>query len=129
MVSTIAEGATGASLILAPSLVNRLLLGSELAEPAALARVFGIALVALALACWPRRGGDDTLDQQCLAMLLYNACVGTLLAAVGLGGWIAGALLWPATVFHLLIAGALVLTSRRRQGATSQEASSRGNAR
>lgn len=120
MVSTVAEGATGVSLILAPSLVNRLLLGSELAEPAALARVFGIALVALALACLPRRAGDENLDQQCLAMLLYNACVGVLLASVGLGGSIAGALLWPATVFHLLMAGALVVTSRRRQRATTE---------
>jgi hypothetical protein len=53
--TAIIEVATGPALIIAPSLVGRLLLGAEftrVANPAA--RVTGIALLAFGVACWPR---------------------------------------------------------------------------
>ena len=52
--AAVAEGATGLALLIAPSLVGQLLLGDDLsgaAEP--VARVAGIALIALAVACRP----------------------------------------------------------------------------
>jgi hypothetical protein len=66
--AAVAEAATGIALLAAPSLVGHLLFGQEFTGvtiPAA--RVTGIALIALAIACWPgpalvgmlvRRGRD-----------------------------------------------------------------------
>ena len=65
-VAAAAEAATGLAFLAAPSTVGRLLLGAEIGGagvPAA--RVAGIALIALAIACW--RGSPLQ------AMLFYNA--------------------------------------------------------
>lgn len=48
------EAATGVALLVVPSLVVQLLLGEELTGVAIpVARVLGIALIALGVACWP----------------------------------------------------------------------------
>jgi hypothetical protein len=48
------EAGMGLALLIVPSLVGRLLLGEELTGIATpVARVAGIALIALAVACWP----------------------------------------------------------------------------
>ena len=53
-VAAIAEALTGAALLAAPSMVSQLLLGSGLAGVAVpVARVAGIALIGLGIACWP----------------------------------------------------------------------------
>ena len=53
-IAAVAEAAMGVALIVLPSLVVRLLLGSQLAGVAnPLARVAGIALLALGVACLP----------------------------------------------------------------------------
>ena len=52
--SAVAEVATGVALLIAPSLVWQLLLGEQLTGIAIpVARVAGIALIALGIACWP----------------------------------------------------------------------------
>lgn len=52
--TAVAEAATGLALLIAPSLVGQLLLGEQLTGIAIpVARVAGIALVALGVACWP----------------------------------------------------------------------------
>jgi hypothetical protein len=52
--AAVAEAATGAALLIVPSLVGRLLFGEGLTGVAIpVARVTGIALIALAVACWP----------------------------------------------------------------------------
>jgi len=90
------EAATGLALLLLPSTVGQLLLGAELAGPAAaVARVAGIALVALGVACWP---GPPRLG-----MLIYSAAVVVYLAYLGLAGDASGVLLWPAVVLHLVL--------------------------
>jgi hypothetical protein len=48
------EAVAGLALLIAPSLVGQLLLGEQLADVAIpVARVAGIALIALGIACWP----------------------------------------------------------------------------
>ncbi len=48
------EAATGLALLIVPSLVGQLLLGEDLTGVAVpVARVAGIALVGLGIACWP----------------------------------------------------------------------------
>jgi hypothetical protein len=54
--AAIGEFATGVAVLIAPLIVARLLLGQDLTRAAVLiTRVTGIALVALATACWPGR--------------------------------------------------------------------------
>ncbi|MDB6145892.1 MAG: hypothetical protein JWP80_4936 [Pseudomonas sp.] len=103
-VAVIAEVGTGIALLLAPSRVSTLLLGATSAGVAEVfARLFGCALLALGVACWPRVPGSE----QRWAMLFYNAAAALYLAYVGLlvGS---GLLLWPAVVFHVVMAGLLI---------------------
>lgn len=93
--AAVAEAATGLALLIAPSLVGQLLLGEQLTGIAIpVARVAGIALVALGVACWP--------GPPLLGMLIYSAAATLYLAYLGLAG-LAGMLLWPAVALHLLL--------------------------
>jgi hypothetical protein len=54
VLAAVGEAGTGLALLIVPSLVGRLLLGEELIGIAIpVARVAGIALIALGVACWP----------------------------------------------------------------------------
>lgn len=104
--AAVSEAATGLALLLVPSLVGQLLLGAELTGIAViLARVSGIALVSLAVACWP--------GTPLLAMLGYGGASALYLAYLGLTGGASGILLWPAVVLHLILT---VLLARASQG-------------
>lgn len=93
--TAVAEAATGLALLIAPSLVGQLLLGEQLTGIAIpVARVAGIALVALGVACWP--------GPPLLGVLIYSAAATLYLAYLGLAG-LAGMLLWPAVALHLLL--------------------------
>ncbi len=94
--AAISEAATGAGLVIVPSLVGRLLLGAELGGVAVVvARALGIALIALGIACWP---GPPRLG-----MLIYGAAIALYLAYAGLALGFAGILLWPAVVLHTIL--------------------------
>jgi hypothetical protein len=93
----VAEAATGVALIVVPSLVGRLLLDAELTGVSIpLARVTGIALIALGVSCWP---GSTAL----CGMLTYGALVTLYLLYLGIHGEWVGPLLWPAAVVHALL--------------------------
>jgi hypothetical protein len=94
--AAISETATGLALVLAPSLVARLLLGEEVSGVAAeVARVAGIALVSLGIACWP--------GSAMLGMLTYSAAIMAYLAYLGFSGGSTGMLLWPAVILHVIL--------------------------
>jgi len=94
--AAVGEIATGLALLLVPSLVGRLLLGEELTGVAIpVARVAGIALVGLGVACGP--------GAPLAGMLTYSATVTLYLSYVGLAGAFGGVLLWPAVVLHLVL--------------------------
>jgi len=96
--AAVSEAATGVALLIVPSLVGRLLLGEELTGIAIpVARVAGIALIALGLACWPGKEPNRTAS---LAMLTYNLLVALYFFYLGLHGEGVGVLLWPAAVLH-----------------------------
>jgi hypothetical protein len=98
---SLGELATGLALLVVPSLVALLLLGAELTGIAVpVARVAGIALIALAVACWP--------GTPLIGMLTYSAAVALYLAYVGVASGSAGMLLWPAVVVHVILAALLV---------------------
>jgi hypothetical protein len=97
------EVATGAALLVVPSIVGRVLLDERLVGVAVpLARVAGIALVALGVACWGRSS---------LAMLIYSAAAGLYLAYLGFARGAPGVLLWPAVALHLVLAALLARKS------------------
>lgn len=96
----IGEAATGLALLIVPALVGRLLLGEELSGMGIpVGRVAGIALIALAVACWP--------GPPLVGMLTYSAAVTLYLAYLGFAGGAAGLLLWPAVVLHAMLTGLL----------------------
>jgi hypothetical protein len=98
--AAVAEIGTGLALLIVPSLVGQFLLGEELTGSALpVARVTGIALIALGVACWPGppRAG----------MLTYSAAVALYLGYLGFAGGLAGVLLWPAVVLHLILTALL----------------------
>jgi hypothetical protein len=100
VLAAIGEIATGVALLLVPSLVGQLLLGAELTGVAvSVARVAGIALIALGVACWP--------GTPLVGMLVYSAAVTLYLACVGVAGDATGILLWPAVVLHAILTALL----------------------
>jgi len=99
--TAVLEIATGAALLIVPSLVGQMLLGAELTGVAVtVARVAGIALIGLGVACWP--GTPRT------GMLTYSAAVTLYLAYLGVTGGSSGVLLWPAVVIHLILTALLM---------------------
>jgi hypothetical protein len=107
LVAAAGEAATGAALLIVPSLVGQLLLGEPLAGVAVtVARVAGIALIALAIACWP--------GTPLIAMVIYGAAVALYLAYLGLAGGSSGILLWPVVVLHVIITALLARKITRR---------------
>jgi hypothetical protein len=98
VVSAVIELATGVALLLTPVLVSQLLLGIATDASDLIARCFGIALIALGIACWPRPANPGALR----SMLFYNGAIALYLAYIGLlvGG---GLLLWPAVVLHAVL--------------------------
>ena len=98
--AAVGEAATGVALLVTPALLGKLLLGAELTGDAAMvARVAGVALIGLGIACWP---GTPQLG-----MLIYGAAVAVYLAYLGLSGAASGVLLWPAVVAHLILSALL----------------------
>jgi hypothetical protein len=63
------------------------------------ARVTGIALIALGVACWP--------GTPLVGMWTYSAAVTLYLAYIGFAGGLTGILLWPAVVLHLTLTALL----------------------
>jgi hypothetical protein len=111
--TTLVELATGVALIAVPGIVVRLLLGGELAGPGvATARCFGVALVALAFACWPGGTRVEGGRAPFQAMLIYNALIASYLAWLGTAHSMKGLLLWPAVALHAAVALLLVWTRR-----------------
>ncbi len=91
------EAATGVALMVSPALVGRLLLGAELAGVAVVvARVAGIALLALGVGCWPGPAS--------LGMLTYNLLATVYFLYLAIGGQWVGLLLWPVVGLHALLA-------------------------
>jgi len=86
-----------------------LLLGGRLAGIAVpVARLAGIALIALAVACWP--------GPPLVAMLIYGAAAALYLAYLGFEGGLTGILLWPAAGLHIILTALLTWVSTKDDG-------------
>jgi hypothetical protein len=101
-----------AALLPPPALVGLLLLGTEFTGITVIvARVAGIALVALGVACWP--------GPPIAGMLMYSTVVMLYLAYLGLTGAATGVALWPAVGVHAIITALLARIAWSRQGSKS----------
>jgi hypothetical protein len=106
--AAVGEAGTGLALLLVPALVVRLLLGEELTGSAIpVARVAGLALIALGVACWP---GPPRVG-----MVIYSAAVTLYLAYIGFAGGLTGILLWPAVILHAILTVLLIRAAIRNQ--------------
>lgn len=107
-VGAIGEAAFGVFVFVAPSLALALFLGIEpVASTVMMARIAGIALVGLGIACYPRGS-----QQNPYGLLAYSTFVMLYLIDLGITG-MAGLLLWPAVVVHALLSAALIVAARR----------------
>lgn len=111
-IAALCEAGTGLALLIVPSLVGQLLLGESLSGVAVpVARITGLALIGLAIACWP--------GPPLVGMLIYSASVMLALAYFGGTGGFAGPFLWPAVGCHLILTALLgwTFTQRKSKGA------------
>ena len=109
VLAAVGEIATGVALLLVASFVGQWLLGAELTGITVIvARMAGIALIGLGVACWP---GPPRLG-----MLIYSTAVTLYLAYISVSGASTGMLMWPAVVLHAIIAALLVRESAGNKG-------------
>jgi hypothetical protein len=118
--AAILEAATGLALMIHPALVAEWLFGDVVSGVGvALSRVAGVALLALGVACWPDREAGSGVISALRAMLTYSLLVTIYLAYLGGVEHLAGMLLWPAVVVHVVFVLLLVAAwreDRRREG-------------
>jgi hypothetical protein len=104
IVTAVIEVGTGLGLVALPSLLSTLVLDSSLDTPVALtvARIAGVALLALGVACWLARHDGQSRAAKGLvgAMVLHNAAIATVLAYAGVGLGLSGIGLWPTVLVH-----------------------------
>ena len=103
--AAIVEGATGVALLIVPSLVGLLLFGVQLTGIAVtVARLSGIALIGLGVACWT--------GTPLLGMLTYNAAATLYFVFVGIATGFGGILLWPVVFLHAIVTAFLAWDQR-----------------
>lgn len=113
LMAALVEVVTGLALLLDPAVVAKLLLGVEVpAIGMVLGRCFGIALLALGVACWPVAQVVESRSAIVRGMLIYNALSALYLGYLATAGHAAGVLLWPAIVLHAVVASLLLVTTR-----------------
>jgi hypothetical protein len=96
------ESITGFGLVIIPSLLVSLLLGTSLTDSSAIliCRLTGGALITIAVACWFLRR-DAQSSVMVKIMLGYNIFCTILLVYAALGKKIYGPGLWPVVLLHL----------------------------
>jgi len=99
--AALAEFGTGLALVVDPSIVVQLLLGELVVGLAqVLGRCFGVALLALGIACWPQASDKAPAVAPRLGMAVYNVLVALYLGYLGAVSQMDGPLLWPTVVLH-----------------------------
>lgn len=105
--TAIIETGAGLALLCLPASAALLLFGTPLDTPPALsvARLGGLGLLTLGVACWLARDAPHDPAAQILAraMVVYNAGAATLFAYAAIGLGLQGVLLWPAAALHAVM--------------------------
>lgn len=107
IVTAVIEVGAGVALLCCPSAATALLLGTGLDTSAAvvIGRVAGVALLALAVACWLAHYDAQSGATRGLAsgMVLYNLGVVVILGTAGIRLQPVGVALWPAVGVHAVM--------------------------
>ena len=100
-ITALIEGVTGLALAAMPSFVVSILLGTSLTDISAIliARLAGVALITIAIACWLSRSNTQSAVIV-KAMLAYNVFSIVLLVYAVLVEQVSGPGLWPAVLLH-----------------------------
>ena len=102
--TAVLEFGTGLLLVAIPSVLATLLFGAPLDTPVGLtvARVGGVALLAIGTACWLARldGHSRVARGLAGAMAIYNAGAVVIFVCAGLALRLSGIALWPVVVVH-----------------------------
>lgn len=106
--SAIIEVVAGLVTVIFPSILGEAAFGVSLSTPVelTLARAFGIALLALAVACWfsHRDVQSNAAKGVVGGMVIYNTGIIIVLAYAGISLGLSGFLLWPFILIHLVMA-------------------------
>jgi hypothetical protein len=106
--TAVIEAATGLALLVAPGVIVGLLIGTAVETPGGMviARVAGLAMLSIAIACWVARGDarGQALRGLLLGLLFYNSSIALLLLYAGFGLHLSAIGLWPAFAAHLAFA-------------------------
>ena len=117
--TAVLESATGLGLVASPALLATLLLGGGLDTPAAMtvARVAGVALLAIGLACWLARSDCASRAARGLvtALLLYNLGAGALFAHAALTLQPDGMAVWGVVAIHTVMAAWCITCLKNRR--------------
>jgi hypothetical protein len=117
--TAVLEFGTGLVLVAFPSALATLLFGAQLDTPVGLtvARLGGVALLAIGTTCWLARldGQSRVVRGLAGAMVIYNAGAVAIFVYAGLAIRLSGVGLWPVVVAHAAMATwcITVLVSRR----------------
>ena len=116
IVTALVEVATGAALVIAPSLIVELLLGEGLTSPQSLVlgRITGAALISIGVACGlASRGEASGYRVLVSSILIYNLAVPALLIRAATAYGMRGIALWPGCALHIGLAIWCVLCLRQ----------------
>ena len=108
LVTAFAEAGIGICLLMFPSVVFALLLGSKqpATETLLVGRIAGAALLGIGVASWLARSDKPGSAELGLliGITIYTVVAAVLLAYAGEVLGMAGILLWPAVMFHAVLA-------------------------
>ena len=108
LLTAIIEMMTGLLLLVLPTLPLDLLLDLKQVQPETLwiARLAGAAILTIGIICYFARSDTQSQTQRgvLLGMLFYNLAAAILLTHAGIGLSLAGILLWPAVILHVILA-------------------------
>jgi hypothetical protein len=117
-VTAVIEGGTGLTMITFPSTLSRILLGSSLDTPVALtiARITGVAIFALGVACWLNRNNmqRQTVMGLVAALMFYNAGNSAVLIYSGLVLGLSCISLWGVVIVHTCMFAWCILSLLRK---------------
>jgi hypothetical protein len=107
-VDAIIEMGAGLLMVVLPSLLSMVVFGTSIHTPVelAFARLFGVAILGLGVACWLTRGDEQSHSARGVAggMVVFNAGVVIVLGYAGIVLGLSGILLWPFILIHLAMA-------------------------
>jgi hypothetical protein len=105
--TAVLESGTGLGLLIVPSVVTTIILGSpvDTKDALVLARITGIALLVIGIICWLYRNEEQIKSTKGIvgAIGVYNFGILAVFVYVGFGSELTGIGLWPLSIAHVVM--------------------------